>query len=334
MWWGRWDLDPGSPAPQAGILDQTSREIPRLLGFNLLLDYDPAYAEYNAKIIKTLQSMTADGRKRNTVKGTMKTLRELDRHVDLMNPDAVKLYISNLTKKNSKEPLADQTKQKLVNNYNYFVIHDGLTWKKPVYKWDTKTPIAPTKTQAEQIIAAAPSLNAATIFRILQESGFEGEELHNTTEPDIDTQQGKITVAGTKGHRGRAYQFSQATADLLRLYMAKHQRLHPFPRPNIMGDAWREARKRAAQQTGNQTLKNIPLKGLRNLSGFIVYEKTQDPWRVMLHMGHKKIDTTRLYLSTLMAQTNSDGVEYISKAAQTKEEAMRLIDAGFNASKQ
>jgi hypothetical protein len=37
------------------------------------LDYDPAYAEYNAKIIKTLQSMTADGRKRNTVKGTYKT---------------------------------------------------------------------------------------------------------------------------------------------------------------------------------------------------------------------------------------------------------------------
>jgi hypothetical protein len=147
----------------------------------VLLDYDPAYSEYNAKIIKTLQSMTANGRKRNTVKGTMKTLRELNRHVDLMNPDAVKLYISNLTKKNSKEPLADQTEQKLVNNYNYFVIYNGLTWNKPVYQWDTKTPIAPTNAQAEQIIAAAPSLNAATQFRILLESGFEGEELHNTT---------------------------------------------------------------------------------------------------------------------------------------------------------
>ena len=30
-----------------------------------------------------------------------------------------------------------------------------------------------------------------------------------------------------------------------------------------------------------------------------------------------------------MAQTSVDEVEYISKAAQTKEEAMKLIDAGF-----
>ena len=29
-------------SPKTGILDHTSREIPRLLGFNLLLDYDPA----------------------------------------------------------------------------------------------------------------------------------------------------------------------------------------------------------------------------------------------------------------------------------------------------
>jgi hypothetical protein len=76
----------------------------KTLGSLTKLDYDPAYAEYNAKIIKTLQSMTADGRKRNTVKGTMKTLRELNRHFDLMTPDTVKLLMCNLAKKDSKEP--------------------------------------------------------------------------------------------------------------------------------------------------------------------------------------------------------------------------------------
>jgi hypothetical protein len=85
-----------------------------------------------------------------------------------------------------------------------------------------------------------------------------------------------------------------------------------------MSNAWRIARKRAAQQTGNKALLNIPLKGPRNLSGFIVYERTQDPWRVMLHMGHKKLDTTQHYLSALMAQTNSDEVEYISKPHKPK----------------
>lgn len=71
--------------------------------------------------------------------------------------------------------------------------------------------------------------------------------------------------------------------------MTKHKRKHPFPRPQVMGESWRTARTRAAEQIGNNELKKIPLKGLRNLSGIIVYEKTQDPWRVMLHMGHKKL---------------------------------------------
>src|SRR5512139_963333 len=35
VWWGRWDLNPGSPAPQAGILVQTRRR-PQTVCQNLL----------------------------------------------------------------------------------------------------------------------------------------------------------------------------------------------------------------------------------------------------------------------------------------------------------
>ena len=80
--------------------------------------------------------------------------------------------------------------QKKANNYNYFVVANGLTWEKPVYHWDTKVPITPSKTQAEDIISAAQSVNAATTFRILLESGFEGQELRNAKRQDIDIEQG------------------------------------------------------------------------------------------------------------------------------------------------
>ena len=40
-WWGRWDLNPGSPAPQAGILVQNHRNIPRIPGDLSKLDDDP-----------------------------------------------------------------------------------------------------------------------------------------------------------------------------------------------------------------------------------------------------------------------------------------------------
>lgn len=112
--------------------------------------------------------------------------------------------------------------------------------------------------------------------------------------------------------------------------MAKpqHQRLHPFARPNVMAQQWRIARERASQQTGNKALLNIPLKGLRNLSGYLLWQDIPDPWRVMVHMGHKKLDTTQHYLKGLMLQINADP-EYDIKSAKTLEERMKLLEIGY-----
>ena len=59
-----------------------------ILDLPVVLDYGPAYEDYNNLIIKTLQQMAADGRKRATIKSAVWTLRTLNRHIDLMNPDA------------------------------------------------------------------------------------------------------------------------------------------------------------------------------------------------------------------------------------------------------
>jgi integrase len=328
-------LNPGSPTPQAGILIQSRAEFPRIVGKSTSLsklDDDPALQEYNSQILKTIEEMTATGLKKNTKDSTFRTLRRLNRETDLMNPEAVKLHIGKLCKKNG-EPLENSSKQKITNNYDYFVQANGLQWTKPVYKYDTKVPITPTREQAEAIISAAPTIHAATIFRILLEAGFEGEELHNTHEPDIDTEQGIITVAGTKGHNGRRYKFKAATAEMLRIYMATHHKTHPFTTPKIMADSWRTARATAAKKLSRQDLLKIPLKGLRNLSGIIIFQKCKDPWTTMLHMGHKKLDTTQQYLRAMTQQPIFEQ-EYISKAVQlgtpnTIKEIMELIETGF-----
>ena len=39
-----------------------------ILDLPVVLDYGPAYEDYNKRIIKTLQQMAADGRKRSTIK--------------------------------------------------------------------------------------------------------------------------------------------------------------------------------------------------------------------------------------------------------------------------
>jgi integrase len=121
---------------------------------------------------------------------------------------------------------------------------------------------------------------------------------------------------------------------MLRLYMTKHHRLHPFPEAPIMGEAWREARKRASLKLSRTDLTKIPLKGLRNLSGIIVWQKCHDAWIVMGHMGHKKLDTTQHYLRAMTLQMATGEQEYISKAVQlgqpdTIKTIMELVDAGF-----
>ncbi len=121
---------------------------------------------------------------------------------------------------------------------------------------------------------------------------------------------------------------------MLRIYMAKHHRLHPFATPAIIGEAWRQAREQASQKLSRKDLNKIPLKGPRNLSGIIVWQKCKDPWIVMLHMGHKKLDTTQHYLRAMTLQMRTGEEEYISKAVQlgtpnTITEIMELINAGF-----
>jgi integrase len=332
-------LNPGPPAPQASVIIRQHGKNPvtpvKVAGFTVVLDYEPAYAEYNDRIIKTLLQMQADGRKKATIKSATSTLRKLNRVADLMNPESVKLEIANWIDQKTKQPASDARKHKDIWNYNYFVKVNGLTWQKSKYKYDLPVPITPTKEQAEAIISSAPSINSATIFRILLESGFEGEELHSTTKKNIDTEQGIISVEGHKQHSGRAYKLKPSTAELLRAYMSTHkERLYPFPNPKDVSDAWRTARGRATMKLSRPDLNKIPLKGLRNLSGILMWQKTHDPWTVMLHMGHKRLDTTQHYLRAMTAQMATQEPEYITKAVQlgtptTLEEIMELVEAGF-----
>jgi integrase len=143
---------------------------------------------------------------------------------------------------------------------------------------------------------------------------------------DIDTEQGIISAAGNKGHRGRSFKLKTKTAEMLRTYLQKYSDEQPFPNSKAMGEAWREARGKAAKKLGKPELKNILLKSLRNYSAAQLYYATNDPWRVMLHLGHKKLDTTQHYISGMQLQGDP---EYTCKTATNAKEAIELLEAGY-----
>jgi len=128
--------------------------------------------------------------------------------------------------------LSNSTKQKHINNYNYYCTINEIRWNRPSYKWDRKIPLIPTRENINKIISAS-TRKYATIFTILAETGLEGMELAKTHRKQIDAERGIINAEGCKGHNSRSFKLKSSTADLLRIYLQKYKSEYPFPKSKI-----------------------------------------------------------------------------------------------------
>ena len=313
-------MNPGSPTPQAGILNHSRRTAPRILD-NSLARRRPHDEQL---IVNTLISLTNNGKADNTIKSVSQNLTRISQFTDLTDPEKVKAYIAQATKATG-EPLSNATKAKLVFCYDCLCQTNKIEWKAPKYKCEEGTPIIPTTENVTKIIGASTK-RYATIFTILAETGLEGEELHKLSKKKIDTEQGIISVEGCKGHASGTYKLKTHTAEMLREYLARNPQEYPFPRPYIMSQIWRRVRDRLADNLKQPDLKKIPMKNLRNYSGAKLYYSLPDPIAVMRHLRHKKLETTMHYLRGI---TIDGEEEYLCKTASNDKEATQLIEQGF-----
>ena len=317
-------MNPGSPASQASVLIQTRSSETRIQDDSPRPDTLTrlrAHTEgirHEGLIINTLLKMKNSALAENTIKTASHKLNQLSRNADLLNPLEIQTYIANSNVTNA-------TKQKLVNNYDYFCKTNQITWKKPKYKWERKVPLIPTTENIHKIISAT-STKYATIFKILEETGLETQELATTNRRDMDAQQGIINVQGCKGHNSRSLKLKPETADLLRAYLYKYTADKPFPKSIRMGEMWRRTRNRLAEKLNEPQLKTIPLRNLRHHYATTTYDKTKDTLLVMQKLGHKKLETTMFY-TQLVAFNEED--EYTCKTATNIKEATDLLEHGF-----
>jgi integrase len=252
-------------------------------------------------------------------------LRELARNCNMNDPEAVKDYIATAKNQKTDEPLSEETKNKFAYAYDKYCQKQNITWKKPFYKVEEKPPLIPTTENVTTILNNA-SKRYTVIFEIFIETGAEGHELEKVTQADIDAEQGLISIRGCKGHASRTYKLKTRTAEMLRIYLHKNPQEHPFPTSKIMGDVWRQTRRRATAKLCKPELDKIPLKSLRNYSGAQLYYKLPDPIAVMRHLRHKKLETTMHYLRGI---ATGEEEEYTVKTATNIKEATQLLEAGF-----
>ena len=276
-------MNPGSPAPQAGILDQSSTSGTRIASYSdTVTRRRPQITEIKHEdlVINTLLKAKSSGLAENTLRSISYSLNQIGKNADLNNPEEVKAYVANMNVSNS-------TKQKHINNYNYYCITKKIEWNRPSYKWERKIPLIPTTENINKIISAS-SRKFATIFTILKEIGLEGRELATTHRKQIDAERGIINAQGCKRHNSRSFKLKPSTADLLRTYLHEYKDNYPFPKSKIIGNMWQKFRNRLAQKINDPQLKSMPLRNLRHHYATRLYDKTKDILLVKQRLGHKK----------------------------------------------
>jgi len=300
-------LNPGSRTPQARILDQTGPR-PHSTGPGPLV---------KGNILKTLIKLKNSGKAESTIFSVSYRLSYLARYVSLEDPEEVKEFIA-------RKKCSNSYKNGLVKAYNYYVKINGLVWDKPKYKWERKIPRIPTTEAIGKVIARA-SKRYAVIFKILSETGAMPFELHNVNQRDIDLERGTISITGSKGHSSRIFKLKQETLAMLRSYLAKNTQQYPFPEAQWIGKMWRKFRNSLAEKIKDPTIRQIRLYDLRHYFGTMLYHKTKDILYTKQQMGHKKLETTLIYIQLVDFQSD----EYTSAVAKTVGETRKLIEAGF-----
>jgi integrase len=211
-----------------------------------------------------------------------------------------------------------------VKAYQRLAKANTITWTKPHYKTERRIPIIPTTQKIMQIISNAKKY--AAIFKTLMDTGLMPYELSQVKpDKDIDLERRILTARGYKGHDPRTFKLTQETTAMLSEYVAKYQ---SFPESIWIQKMWIKTRNKTAKKLQDPTLKTIRLYDLRHYYGTMLYIKTKDILLVKQQLGHRKIETTLIYIQ-LANMVIGEETEYTCKTAKDLKEATALIEAGF-----
>jgi integrase len=262
--------------------------------------------------------MKKQGLKDVTIEPRIRMLRVLIKSgVDLFDPESVKEGIAK------QKTWCDGRKDNAVNTNNHFVIMHGLHWNPPKYKRIHKHPFIPTETELDQLIAGCGQ-RTATFLQILKETGSRCGEAWQLQWTDINLKNRIITITPEKGSNPRQFKISMTLISMLNALPREQQKIWKAKLKTIRR-SFQRSRKKIANTTQNPRILKITFHTFRHWKATTEYHKTKDILHVMRLLGHKNITNTLRY--TQLIKTDDD--EFISKVANSVEEACKLIEAGY-----
>jgi len=257
-----------------------------------------------------------------TIRFVDKSLTYLSKHADLDNPEAVKQFIAN-------KQVSDSYKKNLCIAYNHYCKHYKINWEMPIYKQEARQRRIPTSEKLEKLIAYAKR-QLSIQLRISKETGLRPVELCNLKVKDVDLEQRTIYPTTAKNGASRTLKISNnlqtAIADhIIRGNLSPNDKLFNTNADNY-GKNYRVMRNNLTKKLKDPTIQQIKLYDFRHYFATRLYAKTKDILFVKQQLGHRKLETTLIYVQLLHLD---DEDEYTTKIARTIEEDAKLIEAGF-----
>ncbi|MCW4040222.1 MAG: tyrosine-type recombinase/integrase [Candidatus Bathyarchaeota archaeon] len=247
----------------------------------------------------------------------MKTL--VKRGADLHDPESIKEVIT-------QQHWSEGYKQNVVDAYQKLLELQGIVWSKPFYKRVEKLPFIPIEKEIDALIARMNYCIAA-FLQLLKETAIRPGEAWNLRWVDVDHQRQCITVTPETHSLPRQCRISSQCLAMLYtipraseyVFREKYRRLTNLRR------TYQRHRNKLAKSLVNPRIREINFKTLRHWKATVEYHKTKDILHVKKLLGHKNIQNTLIY--THLVDFKSD--EWVCKVAQSLEEAVELVEAGF-----
>lgn len=249
--------------------------------------------------------------------GMLQTL--VRRGADLLDPESVKTVIA-------EQAWSEGRKQNVVDAYQRFLDMRGVSWVKPFYRRVETLPFIPSEKEIDALIARMNYCIAA-LLQLLKESAMRPGEAWQLRWVDVDTERSCVTITPEKHSRPRQCKISsQCLAMLYTIPKASDYVFRErYASLNNLRRTFQRHRNKLAESLVNPRIKEISFKTLRHWKATMEYHKTKDILHVKQLLGHKNIQNTLIY--THLVSFESD--EWICKVAQSLEEAVELVEAGF-----
>ena len=275
------------------------------------------------KLIAFAWWMKKQGYADATIRGNISCIRTLsNRRANLNNPESIKEIIA-------RQNWSANRRRNVINAYSLFLKLNGLQWEKPKCKVTRKIPFIPTEKELDALIAGCGK-KTATFLQLLKETAMRSGEAKRLLWTDTDLERHIITLNNPeKGGNPRIWRVSSKLMAMISALPRKDDRVFGHGPINSLKTTFYRARKRLSTKLQNLRLTKISFHTFRHWKATMLYHQTKDPLIVKEFLGHKKLDTTLLYIQIEQALFKEGDDEFTVNVTKKPDEIKALLEVGF-----